>query len=148
MAKISISYLSKYGNGRRAMEHLADLLREKDQDVELFPMDKTNPNDLPASDIYVFSTSVHIGKPPRRARGYAKKFNRDGKYVLVITHASNLDGSKYSPTRTNEIMNESLSFPGLSPVRDTLFIKVKDLKGPLEDNWEQKISELADSLSS
>ena len=59
MTRISISYLSKYGNGKKAMEYLAGLLSEKGNEVELFSVTESKPDKLPDSDLYVFSTSVH-----------------------------------------------------------------------------------------
>ena len=148
MTRISISYLSKYGNGKKAMEYLAGLLSEKGNEVELFSVTESKPDKLPDSDLYVFSTSIRMGKPPGKMRKYVKKFNGNGKYVLVVTHASEPEGEKYSPPRTIEMMNEMLQASGLTPICDTLLIRVKDLKGPLEDGWEEKIANLAESLHS
>ncbi len=147
MAKVAISYLSKYGNGKRAMEYLRSLLLDKGHEVELFSMSESKSNQLPPSDIYVFSTPVHMGKPPRKARGFVKKFNGGGKYALVVTHASEPEGNKYSPTQTVEMMTGLLKESGLTPACDTLLIRVQDMKGPLEQGWEDKVAMLAESIS-
>ena len=146
MAKVVISYLSKYGNGKRAMEYLGSLLLNKGHEVEIFSMSESKSNQLPPSDIYVFSTSVHMGKPPRKARGFVKKFTGGGKYALVVTHASEPEGHKYSPTQTVEMMTELLKESGLTPACEPLLIRVQDMKGPLENGWEDKVNSLAESI--
>jgi len=148
MAGISISYLSKYGNGKKAMEYLAGLLSEKGNEVELFSVTESKPDKLPDSDLYVFSTSVHMGKPPGKMRKYVRNFDGKGRYALVVTHVSEPEGERFSPPRTIEMMNEMLQASGLTPICDTLLIRVKDMKGPLEDGWEEKIANLAEFLRS
>jgi flavorubredoxin len=147
MAKISISYQSKYGNRKKAMEYLARILEEKGNEVSVFSMADTGPNQIPDSDIYVFSTSVHMGKPPRKTRGYVKKFKGNGRYALVVTHASEPEGHKYSPPQTIEMMTELIGSTGLTPASDPLLIRVVDMKGPLEEGWEDKVRGLAEILS-
>ncbi|NYT12692.1 MAG: flavodoxin family protein [Methanomassiliicoccales archaeon] len=147
MAKISITYLSKYGNGKMAMERLKDLLLRDGHDVSTYSVTDINPDKIPDSDLYVFSTSVHAGKPPGKMRKFVGKLSRDGgKYALVITH---LPQPKEKPQwkKTEGIMNDALQSAGLTPTSECFSLEVKGIKGPLEDGWEGKIKDLAESIS-
>lgn len=152
MAKISISYLSKYGNGKRAMELLSDLLTDRGHEVLMFSVADSKPDQIPDSDLYVFSTPVHAGKPPGKMRKYAKKFKpraQGARYALVVTHASEPEGEKWSPPRTVEMMNELLSSAGMVKAKDEVLIRVKagSMKGPLEDGWEERVEIMAEDIS-
>lgn len=150
MAKVSISYLSKYGNGKRAMEMLNELLANEGHEVFMFSVADSKPDQVPDSDLYVFSTSVHAGKPPGKMRKYARKFQpkaHGAKYALVVTHASEPEGEKWSPTRTVEMMNELLGSVGMVKAKEEVLIRVKDMKGPLEDGWEDKVKTMAEDIS-
>jgi flavodoxin len=147
MAKISISYISKYGNGKMAMERLRGFLLEDGHDVSIDSISDVNPDQIPESDLYVFSTSVHAGKPPGKMRKFVGKLSRGGgKYALVVTHLPNPE-EKPKWRKTEGIMNDALRSAGLTPISDCLSLEVKGMKGPLEDGWEDKIRNLAISLS-
>lgn len=151
MAKVSISYLTKYGNNKQAMERLRERLDELGHEVNLFSVSDIKPDQIPGSDLYVFSTSVHMGKPPGKMRTFTKRFTAKGGepiYALVVTHASEPTGEKWSPTQTVEIMHQMLGQKGMKPITKELLIRVKDLKGPLEDGYEEKIDQLAKSIDS
>ncbi|HUV25593.1 MAG TPA: flavodoxin domain-containing protein [Methanomassiliicoccales archaeon] len=148
MAKISISYLSKYGNGKMAMEKLSDLLSEYGHDVSISSVTDITPDQIPKSDIYVFSTSVHAGKPPGKMRKFVGKLSREGgKYALVVTHLPEPKAKTPRWKKTEGIMNEALQTAGLTPASECLSLEVKGIKGPLEDGWEDKIKDLAESIS-
>jgi flavodoxin len=150
MAKVSILFLSKYGNGKMAMESLNELLAKEGHEVQMFSVADHSPDQVPDSDLYVFSTPVHMGKLPGKMRKYAKKFRpkrKGGRYALVVTHASEPEGERWSPTRTVETMNELLGLAGMDRARDEVLIRVKDMKGPLEDGWEDKVKTLAEDIS-
>jgi flavodoxin len=151
MAKVSISYLTKYGNNRQAMEHLADQLKDLGHEVHLFSVSDTKPKQIPQSDLYVFSTSVHMGRPPGKMRRFAKHFEAKGenpRYALIITHASEPSGDRFSPTRTVSMMHQMLEERGMKPISQELLIRVKDMEGPLEDGYQEKIDRLARSIAS
>jgi flavodoxin len=147
MAKISISYLSKYGNGKMAIERLRDFLLEDGHDVSTHSVTDITPDQIPMSDLYVFSTSVHAGKPPGKMRKFVGKLSRDGgKYALVVTHLPQPE-EKPRWKKTEGIMNDALQSAGLTSVFECLSLEVKGIKGPLEDGWENKMKDLAESIS-
>jgi menaquinone-dependent protoporphyrinogen IX oxidase len=151
MANVSISYLTKYGNNRRAMEHLRDRLIELGHEVHLFSVSDTKPDRIPESDLYVFSTSVRMGKLPGKMRKFAKHFTAGtggSRYALVVTHAAEPTAEKWSPTKTVETMHQILGQKGMRSITKELLIRVKDFKGPLEDDYQEKIDQLAKSIDS
>jgi len=149
MARISICYLTKYGNNRTAMQYLKERLGKHGHEVRLFSINDTKPDDVPPSDLYVFSTPVHVGKPPRKMRSFIKRFKCQAggsRYALIVTHASELSGEKWSPTRTVGMMHEMLKDKGMLPLTQELLIRVKDIKGPLEDDYQKKIDALSGTI--
>lgn len=147
---VSICYLTKYGNNRTAMEYLKERLETHGHDVRLFSIRDTRSGDVPSSDIYIFSTPVHVGKPPRKIRSFIKRFKcqpGNSKYVLIVTHASEPSGEKWSPTKTVEMMHEMLKEKGMRPMTQELLIRVKDIKGPLEDDYQKKIDALSERIA-
>lgn len=149
MARVSICYLTKYGNNRIAMERLKGRLVEYGHEVKLFSITDIKPEQIPESDLYVFSTSVHMGKPPRKMRSFIKRFKCQAggsRYALIVTHASEPSGEKWSPTRTVGMMHEMLKDKGMLPLTQELLIRVKDIKGPLEDDYQKKIDALSGTI--
>lgn len=130
-----------------AMERLRGFLLEEGHDVSIYSISDINLDQIPESDLYVFSTSVHAGKPPGKMRKFVGKLSRSGgKYALVVTHLPNPE-EKPRWKKTEGIMNESLRSAGFIPMTDSLSLEVKGMKGPLENGWEDKIRSLAVSLS-
>jgi flavodoxin len=136
--KISIAYLSKFGNGKLCAEYLESVLRKAEHEAKCFSISDTKPDFLPESDIYVFSTPTHVKSAPFKMKGFLKKFNpkSDGaKYALVTT--------KMAPN-TNALrkMDGILAPKGMKKVAE-LEIQVKSAKGPPEDCYRQKLDEFA-----
>ena len=79
-------------------------------------------------------------------REYAKYFNPEksgARYALVVTYASEPQGEKWSPTRTIEMMNGLLESAGMERALGEVLLRVKDIKGPLEDGWEDKVKTMS-----
>jgi hypothetical protein len=77
------------------------------------------------------------------------------RYVLFSTEATpRPDKNGRMPTeediakwqRIQPMMDEILRSKGLKKVAGTK-VYVKDLKGPLEEGWQEKVKQLADALS-
>ena len=62
---INIIYESQFGNGKKVVEELAAILKENGQDVDLFPVAKTKPDELPEADLYIFSSPTRKFMLPR-----------------------------------------------------------------------------------
>lgn len=134
---VCIVYESKYGNGKKCVEHLQNVISEKGHEVEAFSIRETKPNLLPEADFYIFSSPTHIGKPPGKMRRFLKKLEikKEGaKYALMATYM----GPK---TQTLQKMEEILQTKGVTKISDGIKVKVEGMKGPLEDGYAQKLEE-------
>lgn len=137
--KISIAFLTKYGNGKTCAESLERILRAKGHDARAFSIRDIKPKDLPESDIYIFSTPTHAGTAPFKMKGFLRKFQppKEGaKYALITTRAA-------PTTKSLGRMDEVLKPKGMTRITAGLEIVVKGMKGPLEDGYEKKIEDLA-----
>lgn len=68
--KICIIYESKYGNGKKCMEYLQDILTGDSHDVDLFSVREKDPVSMPEAELYIFSAPTHVGN----TAGRMKKF--------------------------------------------------------------------------
>jgi flavodoxin len=135
-------YESKYGNGKKCVDHLQDVLKEKGHDVETFPVREIQPGSLPQADLYFFSSPTHIGGPTRRMKKFLKKLEmkRKGtKYALMTTYL-------YPNTKTLQIMDDILKSKGMTWCLDGLKIKVDGIKGPLETGYREKIHDFVKNV--
>ncbi len=131
---VFIAYQSKYGNGKKCVEYLKTVINKKGHDVEAASIMDIEPTSLPKANFYVFSSPTHVGGPPRKMKKFLKKISigQDSKYALMTTC---LD----TKTRTLEIMDEILRNKNVSKVSEGVKIKVKGMKGPLENDYKDKI---------
>jgi len=140
--KINIIYESQFGNGKKVVEELAVILEEKDQEVTLFPVTETKPEELPAAELYIFSSPTRKFMLPRNIGNFIKSFTpplEDTKYALMTT---------YMDPRTIALrkMDALLKKKGIEKAADDFKIKILGLKGPLEDNYSDELKKFADEL--
>ena len=140
--KACIVYESKYGNGKKCVEHLQDIMSKTGHDVETFSVREVKPNELPQADIYVFSTPTQIGSPARKMKKFLKKLEvkqEGAKYALMTTHSSD-------KTNALQKMENFLQPIGMTKITDGLKIKVTGMKGPLESGYEEKLDAFAKDI--
>jgi multimeric flavodoxin WrbA len=144
MSRISISYLTKYGNNKTAMEQLSTLLKAKGHEVLLIDVEETGPEQVPLSDLYVFSSSTHIGGLPGKMNKFMKKFpHKSGRYALSVTHMIEKGGPEKNSGKVLNAMEEDLKELGMTKAVDPLSLTVNGMKGPLEDGWQKKVETFA-----
>ena len=68
--KVCIAYETKYGNGKKCMEYLQNVIIKKGHNVEMFSIREKEPTSVPSADLYVFSSPTRIGN----LAGKMKKF--------------------------------------------------------------------------
>ena len=139
---INIIYESQFGNGKKVVEELAAILEENGQDVDLFPVAKTKPDELPAADLYIFSSPTRKFMLPRNMGRLIKEFippSEDTKYALMTT---------YMDPRTIALkkMEALLKRKKIKKAADDFKIKILGLKGPLEDDYSDGLRKFADDL--
>lgn len=155
--RIEIFHASKFGNGERVAKDLQRVLAARGLQANVHRIDEVRPRELPPADLYVFSSPTRIGKPLGSARRFVKKVKLPAgtRYAIFATHGAPRPDKKTGkmPTpdemakwqRTTPILDELLASKGLVKVAD-MIVYVKDLKGPLEDGWQGKVSEFADRM--
>lgn len=155
--RIEIFHASKFGNGERVAKELQRVLAARGLQANVHRIDEVRPRELPPADLYVFSSPTRIGKPLGSARRFVKKVKLPAgtRYAIFATHGAARPDKKTGkmPTpeemvkwqRTTSIIDEVLASKGLVKVAD-MIVYVKDLRGPLEDGWQGKVSEFADRM--
>jgi len=151
--KIEYLHASKYGDGAMVAEEFSRHMSARGVTVDVHHIRDARPDDLPAADLYLFSSPGRFGKPIRGMRQFLKKVKLPAgtKYAILTTEAAphpNWSGHVPSEddlsrwTRVRPIMNEVLQGKGLVEVaEDKVF--VTGLKGPLEEGWQHKVEAFA-----
>lgn len=140
--KINIIYESQFGNGKKVVEELAVILEENGQDVDLFPVAQTKPDELPPADLYIFSSPTRKFMLPRNMGRFIKEFvppSENTKYALMTTY---MDPRTIALRKMEALMKEK----EMIKVADDFKIRVLGLKGPLEDGYSDRLKKFADEL--
>ena len=143
---INIIYESKYGNGKKAMMYLENILKKIGYSVQLISVHEAKPQSLPASDLYIFSAPNMFGKVVRSMRKFLDKIeirNSNSRYLLVNTFFGDPAESKGL-----EQMEEILRKKSFTKLSEGLKLQVISLKGPLESGYEKKLDEFAQTIQS
>ena len=155
--KIEYVHASKFGNGAMVAEEFKRQMLAKGVIVELHHIRDAAPKEMPAADLYLFSSPGRMGRPIRSMRRFLKQVRlpAGSKYALLTTAAAPQPNKKTGQLPTDEemarwqrvmpIMNELLQAKGLVEV-DEDKVLVTGLKGPLEEGWQQKVKAFADRL--
>ncbi len=139
--KINIIYESKFGNGKKMVEELAGILKEKKQEVKLLPLLETKIDDLPEADLYIFSTPTRQFMLPRAMGAFLKRFQPpagDTKYALMTTF---LDPRTIALKKMEAILKSK----DMEKAANDFKVKTLSLKGPLED-YKTRLEEFAEEL--
>lgn len=156
---MTIEYLhaSEFGNGVRVAEKFRDLMAAAGVGVAVSHIRRAEPADLPAADLYVFSSPGRLGKPIRGMRRFLRRVRLPAgtRYALLTTEMMPRPDRATGRLPTEEelaktqrirpIMNEILEGKGLVEVAEERVL-VADIKGPLEEGWEQKVADFAGRL--
>ncbi len=144
--KVCIAYMSYYGNGKMVAEEMASLLGDAGHQITMVQVRDGGRNDLPESDLLVVGTPIRMGKIVRKTRKFVKTLN-GRRYALYVTHASDIDGNKFTPTEPANDLMTYMESRGNQCVSEPLFIQVQEMKGPLEEGWRQKVADFVSSLN-
>ena len=153
---MNIEYLhaSKYGNGARVAEEFKEDMATRDVAVAVHHIRVMRPTELPAADLYVFSSPGRMGKPIREMRRFLKDLRLPAgtTYALLTTEMAPQPDKETGRVPTDEeicrfqkvrpIMNDLLQGKGLVEVAEEK-VYVTDIKGPLEGDWREKVDAFA-----
>jgi multimeric flavodoxin WrbA len=155
--KIEYFHASKYGNGVKVAEEFKKQMAAKGVDVNIHHVRDAKPKEMPAADLYLFSSPGRMGKPRGCVRRFLKKARLPSgtKYALLITEAAPQPDKKTGRMPTDEemakwqrvipIMNQILQEKGLVKVAEGK-IQVTGIKGPLEEGWRKKVEVFASQI--
>jgi len=156
---MTVTYLhaSKYGNGARVAQHFQDCLSKRGVQVSVHHISTMSPKNLPAADLYVFSSPGRMGKPIGSMRRFLARLDLPvgSRYAILNTEMVTQPDKKTGRMPTEEeaarwrrmipMMVAALDGKGLVGVGvDKVY--VTDLKGPLEDGWEDKVEAFVSRL--
>lgn len=138
--KYAIIYYSRFGNNKKIVEHLAQILMKKGQ-VQVLTADKTKS--LPPADVYVFSAA-------------AERFSIQSDMKTLMKNLIGMEGKKYAIINTHALkfkswlgrMDKLLSKSGMAKIAEIDF-RVGDgtKKGSgLAEGWEKRLEEFAGKL--
>lgn len=156
--KIEYLHASKFGNGARVAEEFTQRMAIRGVTVEVHHIGDLNPKELPAADLYVFSSPGRMGKPIRGMRRFLKdvRLPAGTRYALLTTEMAPQPDKKTGRMPTEEeicrfqrvrpILHELLQGKGLVEVAEDK-VYVTDIKGPLEEGWQRKVEAFADQLA-
>jgi menaquinone-dependent protoporphyrinogen IX oxidase len=155
--KIEYLHASKFGNGAMVAAEFARVMAARGVSVEVHHIREVRPAELPAADLYVFSSPGRFGKPIRGIRRFLTKVTLPAgtDYAVLTTEAAPKADRKTGRMPTKEelarwqrvrpIMNEILQGKGLVRVAEDKVL-VTGMKGPLEDGWQAKVAAFAGRL--
>jgi flavodoxin len=136
-----IVYFSRYGNGKKLVEHLAVKLKPKGE-AKIFKTDEANPIAMPAAGAYVFSAPAEAFNLQKDMRGFMKKLSgmEGKKYGIINTH-----GMKKSRLAK---MEKLLTKKGMLKAAELEFQVTGDYRNGngLPAGWEKKLDEFAGKL--
>ncbi len=139
--KIDMIYDSKYGNGEKLCKYIEKKLEGLGHEPTTFLIKETEPKEIPEADLYIFSAPTHIGSIPFRMKRYLRKmeFPPGAKVAFISTC---LD----KESKAVEKMRKRLAKKDIQEVGNGLKIKVKGMKGPLEEGYEEKVDDFLDRI--
>jgi len=152
--KIEYVHASKYGNGAMVAEEFRKDMAARGVEVAVHHIREVDPKELSPADLYLFSSPGRMGKPIKDMRRFLKSVRLPAgtRYAILTTEMGPQPDKKTGRMPTEEeicryqkvrpIMNELLQGKGLVEVAEDK-VYVTDIKGPLEDGWQQKVDAFA-----
>lgn len=151
---IEYFHVSKFGNGAQVAEEFKKRMAGRGVAVNVHHVRDAKPKFMPPADLYIFSSGGRMGRPLGRMRRFLRKLKIPAgtKYALLITEAAARPNPKTGKMPTPEeiarfqrvipIMTGILEEKGLVKVAEGK-VRVMDLKGPLEEGWQDKVEAYA-----
>lgn len=152
--KIEYVHASKFGNGATVAAEFQERMAAKGVTVDVHHIRELKAAELPAADLYVFSSPGRMGKPLGAMRRFLRKVRLPAgtRYAVLTTEMAPSPDKKTGRMPTEEelarwqrvrpIMNEILQGKALVHLADDA-IYVTAMRGPLEEGWQEKVDALA-----
>jgi len=140
--KINIIYESHFGNGKKIVDELSKILKSKNQDVELFPVNNTTPDNLPIADLYIFSSPTRKFALPPDISNFLDNFNPPTKYVRYALMTTYLDPRTIALKK----MTAKLDKKEIKKAANDFKVRVAGLKGPIKEDYMERLAIFAEEL--
>jgi flavodoxin len=140
--KINIIYESHFGNGKKIVDELLKILKNRNQDVELFSVKNITPDKLPKADLYIFSSPTRKFALPPDMSNFLENFNPPIKYLRYALMTTYLDPR----TIALKTMAAKLDEKGIKKAADDFKAKVVYLKGPVKEDYMDRLEKFAKEL--
>jgi len=137
-----IVYWSRYGNGKKIVDYLAEKLNEKEGKTQILKTDEADPTAMPKADVYIFSAPAEAFNVQKNMRTFMKNLEgtKEKKYGIINTHAM----------KKNRLykMEKLLSEKKMAKVAEVDFQVGDGAKtgNGLMDDWKAKLNEFAEKL--
>jgi len=137
-----IVYWSRYGNGKKIVDYLAEKLNEKEGKTQILKTDEADPTSMPKADLYVFSAPAEAFNIQKNMRNFMKNLKgmEEKRYGIINTHAM----------KKNRLykMEKLLYKKNMAKVAELDFQVGKDAQtgNGLMKGWEAKLDEFAGKL--
>jgi flavodoxin len=140
--KYVIVYWSRYGNGKKVVDHLSDKIKQKGDETQIFKTDEADPTSMPDADFYIFSAPTEAFNLQRNMRSFMKNLkDMDGKkYGIINTHGMDknwLGKMEKLLNKKNMEMVASVDFK---------VSKEANTGNGLMDGWEAKVDDFAGKI--
>jgi len=152
--KIEYLHASKFGNGALVAAEFERLMATRGVAVDVHHIREVKPTALPQADLYLISSPGRFGKPIREMRRFLKDLALPAgtRCAVLTTEMASKPDKKTGRMPSEEeictyqkvrpVIREALESKGLVEVaEDKVF--VTEIKGPLEDGWEEKVEAFA-----
>ena len=142
LMKYVIVYWSRYGNGKRVIDHLAKKLKENKIETQIVKTDEADPTSMPEADLYIFSAPTEAFNVQKNMKNFMRNLENmaQKKYGIINTH-----GMKKN--RLSK-MEKLLSKKNMVKVAD-LDLQVGEnvnTGNGLMKGWENKVNDFAEKL--
>jgi len=140
--KYVIVYWSRYGNGKKIVDHIDKKFKEKKIETQIFKTDEADPKAMPNADLYIFSAPTEAYNVQKNMRTFMKKLDGmdNKKYGIINTHGMNKNWLNK--------MEKLLSKKNMVKVAGVDFQVSKEANtgNGLLDGWEQKVDDFIKHL--
>lgn len=142
MMKYVIVYWSRYGNGKKLVDHLAGILGEKGE-VKVFTTEEVDPTAMPIANIYIFSAAQEKFTLQKNMRRFMKRITglNERNYGIINTHVM---------VKRNQLlkMEKLLTKKKMKKIASVDFLigSGSQTGNGLMNGWEMKLNEFAAKL--
>jgi flavodoxin len=142
--KYVLIYWSRYGNGKKVVEHLSKILEGKGNETTILTTDQANPTSMPECDMYIFSAPTEMMNVQKNMRKFMKKLSgvENCNYGIINTHET--PGKNWLTK-----MEKMLGKKGMKMTASLDFQIGKGAKEAesLPEEWETEVERFSEKLS-